>query len=301
MPYQQSLVATGGNPPYLWYVLNGSLPAGMGLTGTGAIIGTPSALGTQTFTVSVGTLIPGTSSYIRASQTLSLTVSQANCSAPISPTRATFIASGGNGSITVAAPSDCAWSMSGTPSWITFSGASSGAGNATIGYQVMPNSGVDRSAAITVAGFTFTIEQQAGSIPGLSLIGSMPHIAAEENWTTTFTMVNNTSSSNQVRFSLFGSNLDASGSGNPLQLPLQTSLLTLFDASLDNTISPKCNLDRQHRRSRDRASANRLGAGQRHWRAGRIRHLPPLLRRPGNGGAADSYDAQRALVFTGVR
>ena len=104
------------------------------------------------------------------------------------------------------------------------------------------NAGADRSATLTVAGVSFTVEQQAASIPGLSLIGSMPHIAAQENWITTFTMVNNANSSNQARLSLFGSNIDASGSGNPLQLPLsfpqQPGLGSLLGASLDNTLAP---------------------------------------------------------------
>jgi hypothetical protein len=57
-----------------------------------------------------------------------------------------------------------------------------------------------------------------------------------------FMMVNNTSSSNQARFSLFGSNIDASGSGNSLQLPVnlpqQPNLGVLLGTSLDNTLSP---------------------------------------------------------------
>jgi len=52
--YSQTLNATGGVPPYNWSIANGSLPAGIALnSGTGVISGTPTAVGTSTFTVQV--------------------------------------------------------------------------------------------------------------------------------------------------------------------------------------------------------------------------------------------------------
>jgi hypothetical protein len=66
---------------------------------------------------------------------------------------------------------------------------SSGTGSGTITFQVLSNSGGDISGSFTVAGVPFTIEQEAVSIPGLNLIGSMAHLAGEENWTTAFTLV----------------------------------------------------------------------------------------------------------------
>jgi hypothetical protein len=47
----------------------------------------------------------------------------------------------------------------------------------------------------------------------------MPHIAAEENWTTTFTLVNKGAAAAQSQLSLFGDALDQTGNG-PLTLPL---------------------------------------------------------------------------------
>ena len=55
-----------------------------------------------------------------------------------------------------------------------------------------------------------TSAEQAVSItiivpnPGLSMVGSMPHLAAEENWTTTFTLINKTTVESPVRLSLYG-------------------------------------------------------------------------------------------------
>jgi hypothetical protein len=51
--YSQTLAATGGAPPYTWLVISGSLPAGLTLSSTGVISGTPSAAGTSDFTVQV--------------------------------------------------------------------------------------------------------------------------------------------------------------------------------------------------------------------------------------------------------
>ncbi len=52
--YSQTLGASGGVTPYHWSLSIGSLPAGLSLNSeTGAITGTPSAAGTQSFTVKV--------------------------------------------------------------------------------------------------------------------------------------------------------------------------------------------------------------------------------------------------------
>jgi hypothetical protein len=54
---------------------------------------------------------------------------------------------------------------------------------------------------------------------GPSFIGSMPHIAAEENWTTTFTLVNKSSAASLAFLTFFGDAADPTGNG-PLTLPL---------------------------------------------------------------------------------
>jgi Putative Ig domain len=54
VPYNQTLQATGGVPPYKWSVTAGSLPAGLSLSSAGVISGTPSGTaGTANFTVTV--------------------------------------------------------------------------------------------------------------------------------------------------------------------------------------------------------------------------------------------------------
>ena len=52
--YSQTLAATGGQTPYIWSVVSGSLPAGLSLgSSSGVISGTPTAAATSNFTVQV--------------------------------------------------------------------------------------------------------------------------------------------------------------------------------------------------------------------------------------------------------
>jgi hypothetical protein len=105
---------------------------------------------------------------------------------------------------------------------------------------------LDRSGTITVAGYTFTVEQQAISIPGLNFVGSMSQVNAEENWTTSFTLVNKGLAAATTRLSLFGDAIDASGNG-PLTLPLAFPQQTgssgpLLAASFDRTLAANASL-----------------------------------------------------------
>lgn len=52
-PYNASLVATGGMPPYTWSLVSGSLPQGLSLAANGAATGTVLQVGSFTFTAKV--------------------------------------------------------------------------------------------------------------------------------------------------------------------------------------------------------------------------------------------------------
>ena len=75
--------------------------------------------------------------------------------------------------------------------------------------------------------------------------GSMAHLAAQENWTTTFTLVNKGTSTAQTVLSFFGDLADPSGNG-PLTLPLthpqQPQLGQSMNSSLNQNISPNASL-----------------------------------------------------------
>jgi len=149
-------------------------------------------------------------------------------------------ASGGSGSLNLTFPAGVAWTASSNAAWVTFTGAAAGTGSGTLAYLVAANAGAARSTTITVAGFSFTVEQGAFSIPGLTFAGSMAHLAAQENWTSTFTLVNQSAAAAQTRLSFFG---DPSG---PLTLPLAfpqlPASLPLLAASLDRPLAANASL-----------------------------------------------------------
>jgi hypothetical protein len=70
--YNANLTATGGGPtPDTWSLASGSLPAGLSLSSAGVISGTPTAVGSSSFTVEVA---DSSNPAITATRTLSLTV-----------------------------------------------------------------------------------------------------------------------------------------------------------------------------------------------------------------------------------
>jgi hypothetical protein len=102
LPYTSTVVAGGGQPDYTFEITQGALPTGLTLDpDTGAITGTPEALGTFTFTVQVTD-----SSGTPATQTvpLSLTVVQTELSDPVPAVTSLSPAQGvgaGGGTVTV--------------------------------------------------------------------------------------------------------------------------------------------------------------------------------------------------------
>jgi trimeric autotransporter adhesin len=171
---------------------------------------------------------------------ISVTINQAACSYSISPGAQEFGILGGTGTIAVTAPTGCSWSATNTVSFVTLTGATSGNGNGTVPFQVSANAGGDRSGSFTVAGLSFIVGQQSATVTGLNFIGSMPHIAAEENWTTTFTLVNTSPATTLSRLSLFGDG--GSALPIPLNFPQIPALNNLLAASIDNNIVPNATL-----------------------------------------------------------
>jgi len=171
---------------------------------------------------------------------LNFTVTLASCDYSLSNGGEAFSAPGGSGTIGVTTSPGCAWNAIGAPAWLIVTNGS-GTGSGIVSFLVLSNAGAGRIANLSIGGAAFVIEQEAAFIPGLNLIGSLPHIAAEENWTTTLTLVNKGASSAVARLSLFG---DPNGPLSvPLLFPQQPGTEgPILAATLDQTLAANSSL-----------------------------------------------------------
>ena len=122
--YSQAITASGGVTPYSYSITAGALPAGLTLSSSGTLSGTPSAGGTFTFTVTATDSTTGTGSPFTGSRAYSLTVAAPTITiTPASlsswpagtPYSQTLTASGGNGTYTFAVTAGTlppGWSLS---------------------------------------------------------------------------------------------------------------------------------------------------------------------------------------------
>jgi hypothetical protein len=85
------------------------------------------------------------------------------CTYSVSPTTLQAAVAGGTLSVGLRTAASCSWAISGLPSWITVSGASSGTGSASVALVVAANNGVSLSATIVIGGASFTVAQPAAS------------------------------------------------------------------------------------------------------------------------------------------
>jgi hypothetical protein len=82
------------------------------------------------------------------------------CSFAVSPQSATFGSDGGQGSVSVTAPSGCSWSASTGDSWLLITQGTSGQGNGTVVYNVARQTTADaRTGVIRVAGVDVRVAQ----------------------------------------------------------------------------------------------------------------------------------------------
>jgi Matrixin/Putative metal-binding motif len=83
------------------------------------------------------------------------------CTYSISPSTGSFTSSGGNDSVLVTASSStCAWTTSESLSWVSLS-TTSGTGSGTVTVTVDVNTGSVRSGSVTIAGKTYSINQDS--------------------------------------------------------------------------------------------------------------------------------------------
>jgi len=232
--YSQTFTAVGGTPPYSWSMSPASAVPGLSLSTAGVLSGTPTALGSTSVLVNVTD-----GNALSAGQSFIITV-RPPCIYTIGSGGQVFPAAGGARQLVVTADFGCAWTVSGAPSWVTITNGASGSGVSVVNYVVAPNSNSSAlNATLTIAGLSFAIQVQGLSAP--PFVGSMPHLAAQENWTTAFTLVNKGASAATARLSLFGD--PAGGLELPLVLPQQPPAGgPLMAASLDQTLSANASL-----------------------------------------------------------
>jgi hypothetical protein len=118
-----------------------------------------SGAGTVTFSVAANTTSARNGTLTIAGQTF--TVNQASgCTYSINPTSQSISDHGGAGTpVAVSAAAGCSWTATSNDSWITVTTGATGNGNGTVRFNVAANSGKKRTGTLTIAGRTFTADQ----------------------------------------------------------------------------------------------------------------------------------------------
>jgi hypothetical protein len=129
-PYSQTLAATGGTAPYKWSVASGTLPAGLTLSPSGTISGTPTAAGTATFVAqATDSTVPAqaaTAAYtLTVNPALAITTTSLPTAVATSPYTQTLAANGGT------APYSWALASGNLPTGLTLASNGSIAGTPT--------------------------------------------------------------------------------------------------------------------------------------------------------------------------
>jgi hypothetical protein len=89
-----------------------------------------------------------------------------SCNYTIDRTSQTIGAAGGSGQVGVTTTAACSWTaVSNATAWLTVTSAGAGTGNGSVGFTAAPNTGAERSGALTIAGRTFTVTQSAAAPP----------------------------------------------------------------------------------------------------------------------------------------
>jgi hypothetical protein len=176
--YLAALGATGGMQAYAWSVVSGTLPAGLALSSTGVLSGTPTTAGTSRFTVQVRDSSPSpqtaqasVSVTVASSSTLSVMTTALPAGVAGTAYSATLGAEGGKAPYT--------WSMtSGSlPTGLTLSsggivsGTPTTAGSTSATFQVQDSSSTPLSVQATI---TLTV---TSAVSGLTAVDS-----TSSNW-----------------------------------------------------------------------------------------------------------------------
>jgi hypothetical protein len=85
----------------------------------------------------------------------------APCTYSIAPTNQNVPALGGAGTVAVTTTAGCTWTAASNAPWLTITSGAAGAGNGSVGFSAAANVAGARSGTLTIAGQTFTVNQDA--------------------------------------------------------------------------------------------------------------------------------------------
>jgi len=224
--YTETITATGGIPPYTWAITSGQLPAGLGFS-SGVISGTPTAVGTSAFTV---TVYDNNFHLASASFTLTVGGSAVTISTP------TLLPSGSVG----AGYSTTLTATGGVPpyTWAIVSGSlppgiaiSTGgviSGIPTVAGDYIFSVEVEDSTSLTASeAFSLTVAA-GGATPRTGVISQ---VVAGGGWITTIWLVNRTAAPVQATVNFYADN------GAALNLPLTVTQAGASQEQLASTLN----------------------------------------------------------------
>jgi len=193
--------------------------------------------GTVTFTaLSNPTAQPRSGTLTIAGRTFTVNQSGASCTYTLTPTSQTVLATGGTGSVGVTSIAGCAWTAASSNTWLTISAGASGNGDGLVTFSAAANTSTQqRTGTLTIAGQTFTVNQNAAgcsysispasqSVPMAGgNVSTTVTTTAGCNWTTvsnvpwiTVTAGASGSGSGQARFTIAPSTSTAQRTGSLL-------------------------------------------------------------------------------------
>jgi len=126
--------------------------------------------------------------------------------------------------------------LTGGTLWANFYASGFGTIDTATGHQIFVSTGPFK-ALFGMAPYPLT--------PTPPFVGSMGHIAAEGNWTTTFTLVNKGGAPSQAQLNFFGDAADPGGNGPltlPIAFPQQFPLGSVLASSYAQTVAPNASL-----------------------------------------------------------
>ena len=152
------------NAPTDYQTASGTLtfaPGEISKTATVLVNGDTTIEPNENFTVNLSGAVNGT---ILGGTGTGTIITDDICAYSISPTSLTIGATGGAGNtIAVTTQAGCNYTAVSNNGFITINSGASGSGNGTVIFTVAANSGVARTGTITVAGQTFTVNQDASA------------------------------------------------------------------------------------------------------------------------------------------